>query len=99
MRDRILKVLIENNDKFLSGQAISSSLGITRSAVWKHIKSLQQDGFGSLDNDSNELYGLLTPQVRAFDALKMRDKAFEDAIRGGVTTVMVSPADPPQCFV
>lgn len=55
-----------------------------------HI-SLQQDGFGSLDNDSNELYGLLTPQVRAFDALKMRDKAFEDAIRGGVTTVMVSP--------
>ena len=45
MRDRILKVLIENNDKFLSGQAISSSLGITRSAVWKHIKSLQQDGF------------------------------------------------------
>jgi len=45
MRDKILKVLIDNRDKFLSGETISSFLGITRSAVWKHIKSLQQDGF------------------------------------------------------
>lgn len=45
MRDKILKVLVDNRDEFLSGEAISSYLGITRSAVWKHIKSLQQDGF------------------------------------------------------
>ncbi len=45
MRDKILKVLVDNRDEFLSGEAISSYLGITRSAVWKHIKALQQDGF------------------------------------------------------
>lgn len=45
MRDRILKVLMDNRDGFLSGETISVSLGITRAAVWKHIKSLQEDGF------------------------------------------------------
>lgn len=45
MRDKILKVLVDNSNKFLSGEAISSFLGITRSAVWKHIRSLQRDGF------------------------------------------------------
>lgn len=44
MRDRILRILM-NTDNFLSGESISISLGITRAAVWKHIKSLKQDGF------------------------------------------------------
>ena len=55
-----------------------------------HI-SLEQNGIGHIDSDSNEVYGLVTPQIRAFDAVKMRDKAFTDAINGGITTVMVTP--------
>ncbi|NLN41845.1 MAG: biotin--[acetyl-CoA-carboxylase] ligase [Clostridiales bacterium] len=46
MRDKILKLLVDNRNEFLSGETISTFLGITRSAVWKHIKSLQLDGFG-----------------------------------------------------
>ena len=53
--------------------------------------SLEQDGIGHYDSDANELYGLITPQIRAYDAVKMRDKAFQDAINGGITTVMITP--------
>ncbi|MFZ2955994.1 MAG: amidohydrolase [Candidatus Ozemobacteraceae bacterium] len=55
-----------------------------------HI-SLEEEGIGWIDQDMNESYGLITPQVRAFDALKMRDRAFKDALKGGVTTAMISP--------
>lgn len=55
-----------------------------------HI-SLQEEGIGRYDSDFNESYGLVTPHVRAFDALKMRDRAFKDALHGGVTTAMVTP--------
>ena len=55
-----------------------------------HI-SLDQSGIGHFDSDSNEIYGLVTPQIRAYDAVKMRDIAFQNAIKGGVTTVMITP--------
>ncbi|KAF1080245.1 MAG: hypothetical protein GQF41_3413 [Candidatus Rifleibacterium amylolyticum] len=55
-----------------------------------HI-SLEEEGVGYYDADYNESFGLATPQVRAFDALKMRDKAFNDALHGGVTTAMITP--------
>lgn len=53
--------------------------------------SLEEEGVGYYDADYNESFGLATPQVRAFDALKMRDKAFNDALHGGVTTAMITP--------
>ena len=55
-----------------------------------HI-SLDQSGIGHFDSDSNEMFGLVTPQIRAYDAVKMRDIAFQNAIKGGVTTVMITP--------
>ncbi|MGM0599919.1 MAG: amidohydrolase family protein [Candidatus Rifleibacteriota bacterium] len=55
-----------------------------------HI-SLAEEGVGHYDADFNESFGLATPQVRAFDALKMRDQGFKDAISGGITTCMITP--------
>lgn len=55
-----------------------------------HI-SLEEEGVGWYDADFNESFGLATPHVRAFDALKMRDRAFTDALHGGVTTAMITP--------
>ena len=37
--------LLEKSEGFLSGEEISEKLGITRSAVWKHIKSLKKAGY------------------------------------------------------
>ena len=39
-----LAILLEEKDgAFLSGNAIAESLGITRAAVWKNIKQLEQE--------------------------------------------------------
>lgn len=40
----IIKVLKEGG--FVSGQSLSSRLGISRTAVWKHIKALKKMGYG-----------------------------------------------------
>jgi BirA family biotin operon repressor/biotin-[acetyl-CoA-carboxylase] ligase len=41
---RVLKIL-EDEDGPISGEKISEKLGITRSAVWKHIKELRDMGY------------------------------------------------------
>lgn len=46
MKDKILNILKQNPDKFVSGQAISAQLGITRAAVWKHMEQLRHEGYG-----------------------------------------------------
>ena len=43
MKDRILSAL-KSADGYVSGEELSHSLGITRSAVWKHIAQLKEDG-------------------------------------------------------
>ena len=45
--DSAFKVLeiLERTDKPLSGEALSNELGITRSAVWKHIQELRGMGY------------------------------------------------------
>ena len=47
MPDSAFKVLeiLERSDIPLSGETISNELGITRSAVWKHIKELRAMGY------------------------------------------------------
>lgn len=52
---------------------------------------LHEEGVGRCDSDINEIFGLATPHVRAFDAIKMRDQSFKNALKGGVTSVMVTP--------
>jgi BirA family biotin operon repressor/biotin-[acetyl-CoA-carboxylase] ligase len=45
MRQDILDFLIHHKDEFISGQQISEQLGISRTAVWKHIRALKQRGY------------------------------------------------------
>ena len=42
---RLLRLLKESKNRFLSGEELSGELGITRSAVWKHIEGLRDLGF------------------------------------------------------
>lgn len=44
MRAKILTIL-KNSDRFISGEEISSALGISRAAVWKHINALKKQGY------------------------------------------------------
>ncbi|WP_455539089.1 biotin--[acetyl-CoA-carboxylase] ligase [Terrisporobacter sp.] len=45
MREKILKVILDNEEGFVSGEELSKKLGISRTAIWKHIKVLREQGY------------------------------------------------------
>ncbi|RLL48227.1 biotin--[acetyl-CoA-carboxylase] ligase [Oceanobacillus piezotolerans] len=44
-RNKLIDILSNNSDTYISGQAISEQLQISRSAIWKHMKELEKDGY------------------------------------------------------
>lgn len=56
-----------------------SHLGTTQSAI------------GFEGDDTNEMNDILTPQLRGIDCIQPLDETFEEARRGGVTTVCTGP--------
>lgn len=44
MKNKIIAILRSEND-YISGERISEKLGISRTAVWKHIKNLKNNGY------------------------------------------------------
>ncbi len=44
--EKILALLLEHRDSFVSGEELSRSLEISRSAVWKQINTLRELGYG-----------------------------------------------------
>lgn len=57
MRDRILTILLQNQDSFVSGEDISQKLGVSRTAVWKTMGQLKEAGF-EMESVSNKGYRL-----------------------------------------
>ncbi len=45
MRDKLLALLHDSGGSYISGQEISDKLGISRTAVWKHIEELRKKGY------------------------------------------------------
>lgn len=45
MRQRTLKILMDNIGEFVSGEEISDHLGVTRAAVWKHVDQIREEGY------------------------------------------------------
>ena len=45
MRNKILEALYANKGNYVSGEILKEKLGISRTAVWKHIKILQDQGY------------------------------------------------------
>lgn len=44
IQDAVLDYLNKNRGSYVSGEEIATSLGVTRNAVWKAIKKLEEDG-------------------------------------------------------
>ncbi len=74
-KQTILQVL-KNAPDYISGEDISSRLGITRAAVWKHIRALKEEGYAvdSVPNKGYRLKGLpdLVTAEEILDGLKTR---------------------------
>lgn len=58
MKSKIISVLRDSAD-YVSGEELSEILGVTRSAVWKHINSLKEDGY-EIDSVRNRGYKLIS---------------------------------------
>lgn len=59
MKDKILSMLKEANDSFVSGQRISEELGVSRAAIWKYINKLKEEGY-VIDSISKNGYRLVS---------------------------------------
>ena len=44
-KEKVIDILLNSKEEYISGESISQKLGISRASVWKHIKSLKKEGF------------------------------------------------------
>ena len=58
MKNEILRLLKKQSSGYLSGEEISSLLGVSRTAVWKHIKTLKAEGY-IIDSQTKNGYRLI----------------------------------------
>lgn len=68
-REKILAALAAG--EVVSGEEISSALGVTRAAVWKQINSLRADGY-EIPGDPRSGYRLLETGARAYEVSLLR---------------------------
>ena len=59
MRQEIFTQL-KSAEGFVSGEALSTALGVTRAALWKHIKAMQADG-ADIESVTGKGYRLISP--------------------------------------
>lgn len=45
MKNKILKILFAYREDFISGEKLSEELGVSRTAIWKHINTLREEGY------------------------------------------------------
>ncbi|CCQ97064.1 Bifunctional protein BirA (Includes: Biotin operon repressor; Biotin--(acetyl-CoA-carboxylase) synthetase) [[Clostridium] ultunense Esp] len=70
MRKKILAMLKRNEDIFISGEKISYELGISRSAVWKHINILREEGYEIESMPKNGYKLLSCPDILTLEEIK-----------------------------
>lgn len=71
MKNKILKMLKENNDDFISGEKISASFNMTRAGIWKHINTLKEEGY-IIESIPRRGYKLiLSPNILSYEELEV----------------------------
>ena len=83
-KEKILAFLESNKDTYTSGEAMATSLGLSRNAVWKAINELRKSGY-EIDAVSNKGYRLATSTdiiskqgILSYLASDVIDKCSED---------------------
>jgi len=58
-RNKLIHLLAASKEKYISGQMLSEELHISRSAIWKHMKELEKDGY-TIEGKSNQGYRMIS---------------------------------------
>ncbi len=76
-RNKLINILQEETkeDEYISGQELSNRLGISRSAIWKHMNELKKDGY-EIEGKSRKGYRIISSP----------DKLSENTIKWGLNT-------------
>lgn len=74
----ILALLKSSRPEYISGEEICREINVSRTAVWKHIKSLRQEG-----------YEIDAVTHRGYHLLSVPDRLYPDEIKEGLDTGMV----------
>ncbi|MGH4124919.1 MAG: biotin--[acetyl-CoA-carboxylase] ligase [Clostridium sp.] len=70
MKEKILKLLKESGNDFISGQKISKDLGVSRAAIWKYINTIKEDGY-EIEAISRKGYRIISsPDILTFEEIK-----------------------------
>lgn len=74
-RAKLINLLSQNSGRYISGQALSEQLSISRNAIWKHMKDLEKDG-----------YGIEAKRSLGYRIVSFPDKVSSNTIRWGLET-------------
>lgn len=70
MKKEILRLLKDNTSGFVSGQHISESLGVSRTAIWKYINQIKEDGY-EIESVSKKGYRIVSsPDVLTYEEIE-----------------------------
>lgn len=72
-RERVINILIDNSDTYISGEYISDILGLSRASVWKHIKTLKNEGF-NIESKAGHGYRLIENKDKKLSPYEIKHK-------------------------
>ena len=84
-KDKVLEFLENNKDSYTSGEAIATSLGLSRNAIWKAINELRKAGY-TIDAVSNKGYKLADNNddlIRIYDNTTSTNRLAKEAAIAG----------------
>jgi BirA family biotin operon repressor/biotin-[acetyl-CoA-carboxylase] ligase len=69
MKSKIIRLLKKGGNEFISGQDISKKLGVSRTAIWKYMNQIREDGY-EIESISNRGYRLVSsPDILTFEEI------------------------------
>lgn len=74
-RKRLIELLSRQGNEYISGQQLSEELSISRSAVWKQMNRLKNDG-----------YGIEAVENKGYRIVQLPEKVSENTIAWGLNT-------------
>ncbi|OAT80700.1 biotin--[acetyl-CoA-carboxylase] ligase [Desulfotomaculum copahuensis] len=78
MKESVLRLLKKGYPGFVSGEAICRSLGVSRTAVWKHIRALREAG-----------YGIEAQPHAGYRLINIPDRLYAEEIAAGLPTGLI----------
>lgn len=70
VKNKVLKILKDSGNDFISGEKISEDLGVSRAAIWKYINAIKEDGY-EIEAISRKGYRIISaPDILTFEEIK-----------------------------